>query len=241
MINYIKLQFNYLFSKLFSLCFALLIIGSFIGIIITSNIDLGYNYLDAFINEYQFEYYRESLLIIEIVSVIFAIFVAAHLGSKNNDFLVCYTCNNNFDRLRFFCARSIVTVIFSLLYTSLVGIFILLYTNVLTPYNLDVDFVLKGLISVFFISIYFSCVSLFLLSFINHFVLVSLPIVLFWYLKTIYDFKSLNSDFQELILKFFPIFLIEDKLIFYQDLYIYILIYLGMQVIIIMVNSLKDF
>ena len=241
MINYFKLQFNYLFSKIFSLCFAGLIIGSFVGIIITSNIDLGYNYLDAFINEYQFDYYHESLLIIEIVSVIVAIFVGVHLGSKNNDFLVSYTCNNNLDKMRFYIARGIVTIVFSLLYVLSVGIFLLGYTILITPFNLEVEFVVNGLFSVFFISIYFSCFAQFLLSFVNHFILVSLPLLMFWYLKTIYDFKGLDSDVQEVLLQFFPVFLIEDNLVYYQDFYIYVFIYIGMLVITTVINSFKDF
>lgn len=241
MINYLKLQFDYLFSRLFSLCFVLLIIGSFVGIIITSNIDMGFSYLDAFINEYQIDYYHESLLIIEIVSVILAIFVSAHLGSKNNDFLVSYTCNNYFDKIAFYISRSLVAVFFSLLYVLSIGIFLLGYTLVVTPFYLDIEFVVNGLVSVFFISIYFSGFTLILLSFINHFILVSLPLILFWYLKTIYDFKALESDVQELLLKLFPVFLIDYELVYYQDFYIYVFIYLGMQGIITVLNVFKEF
>lgn len=241
MINYLKLQFNYLFSKVFVFCFIIIILMTFLGVIISSNIDLGYNFIDAFINEYEFDYSFQSLLIIEIVSVIISIFVAGVLGSKNNDYLVCYCCNSYFERFLYFLSRIIILVLFALLFVYIQGVFISLFTRLFTPYKLNKHLVVNGLISIFFISIYFSAFTSLLLSLINHFIMISLPFFIFWYLKTITSFNELNNDLQKSVLILFPNFIIKEQIYYFQEIYIYLSIYIAMFLINISINTFKDY
>lgn len=241
MINNLRFQFNYLFSKVFVFSLLAIIIGTFSGIIISSNIDLGYNFLDGFIIDYRFDYMFQSLLIIEIVSVVVSVFVAGVLGSKNNDNLICYTCNSYYERFIYFIARIIILLFFSFLFISLVGMFMFLFTRGFTPYRLDRDLVVNGLFAVFFISVYFSMFTMTFLVLINHFIVVSIPFFVFWYLKTIYDFSELKSEVQEVLLKIFPSFIVKGHISYYQDIYVYILIFIGMFLFCIIISTIKDY
>lgn len=241
MINNLRFQFNYLFSKVFVFSFLAIILGTFSGIIISSNIDLGYNFLDGFIIDYRYDYIFQSLLIIEIVSVVVSVFVAGILGSKNNDYLVCYTCNSYYERCVYFIARVIVLSFFSFLFVSIVGIFLFLFTRGFTPYRIDNELVVNGLFSVFFISIYFSLFTMVLLVIINHFIMVSIPLFAFWYLKTIYDFTELKSDIQEVVLNIFPVFILKDNVAYYQDISVYVIIYIAMFLFCITISTIKDY
>ena len=241
MINYLKLQFNYLFSQVFIICYLIIIFVIFIGIYFNAGLDLGYSYLDGFISQYQEEYLNQSVLLIEVVVSISGIFIGGILSSKTNDFLIYYTADNYWSKFLFFLSRLILGIMIIILTLAISGIYYILIAKVLTPFRLNIDIFLKVLVWIFYQALSLQMLVFILISILNHFLVIILPIGIFWFKKTIVIFTELENDFQEVVLKFIPSFMIENsKLIRFQSWDNYLIPLVIMVILTITINMIKD-
>ena len=241
MINYLRLQFNYLFSQVFIICYMIIISLIFVGIYFNASLDLGYSYLDGFRQEFQEEYFSQSVLLIEVIVTISGIFIGGILSSKTNEFLINYTVDSYWGRFLFFLGRLLVgiMVIFLTLYIS--GIHYILIVRVFTPFNLNLDLFVESLVWIFYQALYLQVLVFLLISVLNHFLVITLPLVVFWFKKTIVIFSELENDFQEIVLKAIPTFMIENsRLIIFQSWDKYFAFLMVMVVTTIIINIIKD-
>jgi hypothetical protein len=80
-----------------------------------------------------------------------------------------------------------------------------------------------------------------LITILNHFLIGIVPLLAFWYKKTIYDFYDITSEFDDIVLKFIPSFLINNEMIvIYQNLTYYIIILIVIFSFSLIINLLKD-
>jgi len=240
MINYLKLHFNYLFSKLFISFYSFLLGIIFIGIIQASNLDLGFSYLDGFRVEYYKVFIIQVSLLVEVMVVFISIFIATILAYKTNDYLLVFSANNYRQRFRFYFSRIFVAIFVIFITILIIFVFQIAFIKILTPLNNDYLLTAKVFSLILLKSLYFIFLIFFFMSVINHFLLGILPIIIFWYEKMIYSYEEL-SDVQEVILSFIPSFMIiEDKIILYQELNLYLIFLFIILMAGLGVNLTKD-
>jgi hypothetical protein len=241
MTNYFKLQFNYLFSQVFSILFSFTLFLVILGIYFSANLDLGFGYLDGFRNDYYFEYLEQSLLIIQVVEVIFSMFVAAILAGKANEFLICFTASDYQERLMFLLARVGLGILMAGLMVVIGGLSILIIGMFYTPFNIDIVVILNCLGMIFLQTLFYQATVTILMSLLNSLLVVLLPIVLFWFQQTIVGFIEVENTLQEIILKIIPTFIIENNILsIYQTPIKYICIIITLIFLAITVNLVKD-
>ncbi|MDT8337287.1 MAG: hypothetical protein RQ856_05620 [Candidatus Izemoplasmatales bacterium] len=241
MINYFKLQFNYLFSRVFSILFFFTLLLVILGIYFSANLDLGMRYLDGFKNEYYYEYLEQSLLIIQVVDVIFSMFVAALLASKTNEFLISFTVASYQERLMFLLARVGLGIFLTGLMIFFGGLNILIIGILYTPFNIDIVVILNCLGMIFLQTLFYQATVTILMSLINSLLVVLLPIFLFWFQKTIVGFIKIENTLQKIILNIIPSFIIENDIFsFYQTPIKYIYIIITLISLTITINLVKD-
>lgn len=241
MINYLKLHFSFIFSKVFIVIYLLILTILFLGIYYSAGLDLSYSYVDGFKHSYYLEYLNQSSLLMEIIICLLGIFIGVLLSSKTNDFLIRFTVNDYKQKMIFLICRYIIgiLIIFSTLYISV--IFFIITGHYLTPFSLDLGIIfdIAEIILLETLSLYF--ILSFLMSILNHFLIGIVPLLVFWYKKTIYDFHDLTSEIDVLILKLIPSFLINnEKVVIYQNLTYYIIILIAIISFSLIINLLKD-
>lgn len=241
MINYFKLHFNYLFSKVFVILFFLILLLMGLGIYFSVSIDLGVGYIDGFRYEYYFEYLDQSLLIVQVIVVIFSMFIAALLGSKANEFLLCFTVSNYQEKIMFLLSRILVLITVVGLLIIMGGLNILMIGIIFTPFNLDIRIILEGLGFVFLQALFYQGLVGLLLSVVNSLLVVILPIIVFWLHKSIVSFVVIENDLQKIILKMVPSFIIENgKIFIYKTAFEYMYLILTLLLVTIFINLIKD-
>lgn len=241
MINYFKLHFNYLFSKVFVILFFLILLLMGLGIYFSVSIDLGVGYIDGFRYEYYFEYLDQSLLIVQVIVVIFSMFITALLGSKANEFLLCFTVSNYQEKIMFLLSRILVLITVVGLLIIMGGLNILMIGIIFTPFNLDIRIILEGLGFVFLQALFYQGLVGLLLSVVNSLLVVILPIIVFWLHKSIVSFVVIENDLQKIILKMIPSFIIESgKIFIYKTAFEYMYLILTLLLVTIFINLIKD-
>ena len=134
---------HFLFNRIFSLIYLLIIAFLLFGLYITAEIDLGLYFLDGYRQEKYLSFISESYMILQIVVGIFSILVAASLSSKTNDYLICYTTENRCQKLEFILARYLTGIIVIGM-TVVIGIMSkLLLMILLTPFKYNIDFLIS--------------------------------------------------------------------------------------------------
>jgi len=241
MINHLRLQFNYLFSQVFIICYMLIVSVIFTGIYLNASLDLGYSYLDGFRVSFQEEYLVQSVLLIEVIVTISGIFIGGILSSKTNEFLINYTVDNYRGKFLFFLGRLLLGVMIILLTVIISGMYYVLVAKLLTPFNLNLDLFIESLVWIFYQAIYLQILVFLLISILNHFLVVILPLVVFWFKKTIVIFTELENDFQEIVLRVIPSFTIENnKLTEFQTWDKYFVLLIAMMILTVTINLVKD-
>jgi hypothetical protein len=241
MFNYIKLQFSYLFSNLFIICYGFIMSFILVGFVVSGNIDLGYYYLDGFRHDFYIEYLQQSYLVIEIILTLASVFVTTMITSKSNDFLMVYTVNNYYMRFLFITSRIIVLVIFNVLSVTISTISFIIFTNHLTPYSLDLDLLIELSFLIIYQMIALQGLALILSSIINHFLIILIPIILFWYVKTLFIANSLTKDIDIIVLKIIPAFqldILQISVYLYFEYYLFPIFF--MYITSIIINIFKD-
>jgi len=241
MSKYIKLQINYLFSHMFIICYILISLVILIGIYFSSSIDLNYTYIDGFRSEFFSEYLNQSSLIIEVLITITAIFLAGILTVKKNEFLISYTVTSYMEKLYFVIARILVALLTILSMIIVNGLFFLLITELLTPYSVDIMEFINLMTWIFFQASFFQIIAFLLISIFNYFLVILLPLVTFWYKKTIFSFSEIESGFSKFILKNIPSFeLLNNEVVTYRNFYTYLLLFIIVLIITCLIDVIKD-
>jgi vacuolar-type H+-ATPase subunit I/STV1 len=210
------------------------------GLYITAEIDLGLYFLDGYRQEKYLSFISESYMILQIVVGIFSILVAASLSSKTNDYLICYTTENRCQKLEFILARYLTGIIVIGM-TVVLGIMSkLLLMILLTPFKYNIDFLISMYGWVFIEGLFFFFLTSLLYSLLNSFLVMILPIALFWYKKTLYMGQSLSEE-ARFLLQVIPGFYLEgEKITAYMKLENYLLPIGLIFSLCFVINSYKD-
>ena len=240
MLNYLRLHLHFVFSRGFIFVYSLIIVITFVGTLFSANLDLGYYYLDRFKEEYYFFYLSQSFLIIEVIITILIVFVSAIICSRNNDYLIYYSTQTFSQRFVFLLSRYLLGVIITIVTVLLAGFFLILVGEYLTPFVLDLDMISRGITYVIVKIITFQFMVYFLMSILNNFLVNGLVLIIFWYHKTIISFNN-PEVIEELLLKTIPSFqLVENQIIVYQELHLYLGFSLSLIAFAFVINLFKD-
>lgn len=213
-------------------------LGSFV---VSANPDLGRFYLDAFRYEFYSEYLLQSAMITEVCLGLFMILSTALLVSKSNEGLFVYTVSDRKSKFLFLTTRIAAGLLLNVTTVVFVIIFYLLVLKIMTPFTYDFMSIIKifGLIS--FKIIFFQLLVFLLQGYSNNFLLVIIPIGLFWYEQTIDLLADNISDVQLAILQIVPEFTYENTVIsIYHDFQQYLLIYGLFFIVSYFISSVKD-
>ncbi len=241
MINYIKLHFGYVFSSLFIIGYVITITLISLGIIISSNLSLSYEVLDINRDQYYLEYLSQSILIIEIIVLISHLFMTSLLFANANQKLIRYCTYLKNHQLKYYISRIITMIFVDLLTIFLVFLFLYSFTRYFTPFYLDLALLYQFVIAVFLLVLSIQAMLALLLSLINHIFVITLPIIAFWYAKTIMEFEQIEMFSKKIILELIPVFLFfNNKIIYFKNVekYLYQAIFLLLLTLII--NIIKD-
>jgi len=242
MINYLKLHLSYVCSRIFTVIFILVLIGLFLGIIISANLDFGYYYLDSFRTQFYLEYVSQSFLIIEVILTVYLIFITSILSNKTNESLIVYTVDTYKQRFLFILSRYVIATLLNLLSVAICFSFIVIVGSLLTPFMLNLENIFLVLASISFKIYFFQAFVFFLQAFLNHFLIILVPILLFWYQKAIYSYQEVENELTKVVLKIIPSFSEENqKIIFYQSLHFYLIIIIVLFLISFIINLTKDY
>ena len=241
MINYLKLHFNFVFSKIFLFIYLFILAILFFGIYYSAGLDLPYSYLDGFKDSYYHEYLNQSSLLMEIIICLLGIFIGIVSSSKTNDFLIRFSVNDYMQKLIFLICRYVTGILIIFITSYICFIYIIFVGHYLTPFRLNLGFICEVMEMILLESIFLYFITSFLISVLNHFLIGIVPLLAFWYKKTIYDFNDITSDFNDIILKLVPSFLINnEKIVIYQNLTYYIIILITIIGFSLIINLLKD-
>ena len=212
MICYLKLHLNFLFNRIFSLIYLFIFAFLLFGLYISAEIEQGYFVLDGFRQEKYLSFISESYMIVQIVMGVFSILVAANLSNKTNDYLLCYTTENRWQKFVFISARYASGIIVIGMTIVLGMLSKLLLMILFTPYKYDVQALISMYAWVFIEGLFFFFLTSLLFSLLNSFLVMILPIALFWYKKTLYLGQSLDEE-AKILLRVIPGFYLEgDKI-----------------------------
>lgn len=240
MLNYLRLHLHFVFSRGFILVYSLIIVITFVGILISANLDLGYYYLDGFKEEYYLFYLSQSFLIIEVIITILIVFVSAIICSRNNDYLIYYSTQTFSQRFVFLLSRYLLGVIITIVTVLLSVFFMVLVGEYLTPFRLEMEMISEVIPFVIVKIITFQFMVYFLMSILNNFLVNGLILMIFWYHKTIMNFYN-PEVIEDLLLKTIPSFqLVEDQIIVYQELHLYLGFSLSLIAFAFVINLFKD-
>lgn len=241
MINFLKLHFSFVFSKVFLFIYLFILTILFLGIYYSAGLDLSYSYVDGFKHSYYLEYLNQSSLLMEIIICLLAIFIGIILSSKTNDFLIRFSVNDYKQKLLFLICRYMVGILIIFFTSYICLIYLILIGNYLTPFRLDLSFICEVLAMILLESLTLYFITSLLITILNHFLIGIVPLLAFWYKKTIYDFYDITSEFDDIVLKFIPSFLINNEMIvIYQNLTYYIIILIVIFSFSLIINLLKD-
>jgi hypothetical protein len=188
-----------------------LIVGFLLfGLYVSAEIDLGYYFLDGYRLEKYISFINESYMIIQIVIGIFSILVAANLSNKANDYLMCYTTEERCQKALFILARYLTGVIVILMTVALGVLSQLVLLILFTPFKYDINLLVSMYAWVFIEGICFFFLTSLVFSLLNSFLVMILPIGLFWYKKTLYIGEILSEE-ARIILQVIPGFYLEDE------------------------------
>jgi len=241
MLNYIKLQFNYLFSWVYLGLYVLLLFCLLVGMLISANLDLGKLYLDGQRIIYALEYLQQSLMITEITIGIFMIFSTSLLISKSNEGLYVYTVSNRLNKFRFIISRIFTGILLNLYTVGFAFIIFMLVCKLLTPFNYDISFILSLYALIALKVVFFQAIVFVIQAYSNNFFLIIFPIILFWYMQTLDIYQENFSEIQTFLIEIVPLFNYEDyEIIVYKDLTQYFAINILIMILSYLISSIKD-
>ncbi len=242
MINYLKLQFSYLFSKIFTLIFLFVLILILVGVVFSANLDLGYAYLDGFRTRYFHEFLQQSFLIIEVILTVFLIFISSILCSKTNEALIVYSVEDYYQRLKFLFSRVLVSAGLNLVLIFCSFSFVVIIGSYFTPFIINSYDIFLILTAISFKIWFFQVLVIVLQAIANHFLITLLPVLLFWFHKTINNYDDIENAVSEMAIKFVPSFTVEiNEIVFYESFYKYLIIAIIGILIAILINQFKDY
>ena len=241
MMNYLKLQFNYLFSSIFIICYGLVVIVIILGLVFSLNLEMGYQVLDLYPEEYLKTFLVESGLLVEVMVSITAIFIATVLSAKTNQTLVVFTTENRRQRINFFISRYLAAFLSTFLTIGFAFLTTVILVNWFTPFHIRMVILIDLYAWIAYQAIFLQVMVFFLFAIFNHFLILTIPIVVFWYKKTIVFPGDYFSDLEKIILSFVPSFtLINEHVIVYQEGVIYLIGLTVMFMITVLVNLYSD-
>lgn len=241
MMNYLKLQFNYLFSSIFIICYGIVLIVIVLGLVFSLNLEMGYQVLDLYPEEYLKTFLVESSLLVEVLVIITAIFIATVLSAKTNQVLVVFTTENRRHRFNFFISRYLAAFLSTFITIGFAFISTVALVNLLSPFHLRPGILFDLFAWIAYQAVFLQVMVFFLFAIFNHFLILTVPIVVFWYKKTIQFPSNHFSDLEKTVLSFVPSFaLINESVIIYQEGVIYLIGLTVMIMITVLVNVYSD-
>jgi hypothetical protein len=212
-----------------------------LGLVFSLNLELGYQVLDLYPKEYLKTFLVESSLLVEVMISITAIFIATVLSSKTNQVLVVFTTENRRQRINFFISRYLAAFLSTFLTIGFAFLSTVILVNCFTPLNIRLAILIDLYAWIFYQAIFLQVMVFFLFAIFNHFLILTVPIVVFWYKKTIVFPSDYFSDLEKVILSFVPSFtLINEYVISYQEGIIYLIGLMVMFMITVLVNVYSD-
>lgn len=234
--NYLQLHLDYLFSKVFfyiTVALLLIIQGS---VVYNSMVVEGFSYLDAFRNQFGYDFLNESFMVSEFVLVFLAILIGINLSSKANQGLMAYSVSSKQTKRHFILARmmsGIITILILVLFNQL---FIYSFTIVFTPYQINLVEYLRQSGLLFLEALAYLLMTMVFNAIVQHFMIGFIPIMMFWTIKV--TSQNLSQEVNKLI-DIFTIningYLLEEKNILF-----FIIIYIFIQISYIIIVIKKD-
>ncbi len=239
--KYIKLHLNYVFNDLFIICYILTLALINIGIVISSGIDLGYFYLDALREEFVIDYLHQSLLIIEIILTILLLFITNIISSKANDYLMIYYVSNYKMKYTHITSRLLAIIFINLLSFMIILLFFIVFTSYFTPFSLDLAFIVKFNLHILFQLFTLEIVLMFLNSLLGHFLVLVIPIIIFWYIKSLISVDLAVNKLADYLIRIVPAFKLDIfEVSLYHRIEEYILPLFILLILTIFINVFKD-
>lgn len=240
MIYYLRLHFDFLFNRIFIFIY-LLVLGFYtLGLTIAADLDQGYYYLDGFRNEQYLVYLSESFMISQIVIGVLSILIGSNLAGKANEFMIGYTTENYGQRSMFLFSRYLVGMLVIIMTVGFAICSTIVFMIFFTPFVFNIDQILIMYGWIMIEAFFFFFLTSFLYSILNSFLVLLLPIGLFWYKKTLYYSQELKPE-AKAIMKLIPTYYLEgEKVLEYAKIENYILPLLGIILICYLINLFKD-
>lgn len=239
--KYIKLHLNYVFNDLFIICYLLTLALINIGIVISSGIDLGYFHLDALREEFVIEYLHQSLLIIEIILTILLLFITNIISSKANDYLMIYYVSNYKMKFMHITSRLLAIIFINLLSFMIILLFFIVFTSYFTPFSLDLAFLVKINLHILFQLFTLEIILIFLNSLLGHFLVLVIPIIIFWYIKSLISVDLAVNKLADYLIRIVPAFKLDIfEVSLYHRIEEYILPLFILLILTIFINVFKD-
>lgn len=226
MTKYIQLHIDFLFSRVMMMVMVFALVITQLGMIYASNVSEGYLVMDAYKALWSIDFMNELLMVYEFVFVFLAIYVAIHLGSRNNQALMSYTVDSKKTKFLFIISRffSGLLLVSLLLFVMVLTIFS--YTFAMTPYALPIKQLLYVYGFLYLEVIQYYVLTLLLMMVLGHMLMGLMSFLLFWLLEVMNTFLDKNG------VKYIEILTInvktiehhEKSLVFFCFLYIFLII-----------------
>lgn len=224
--RYLHLHLDFLLSRVVVWVIIISILVSQVAMLYASNINEGYEAMDAYRQIWGRDYLNESLMIYEFVSVFLSIYIAMQLGSRNNTALMHYSVVSKRTKFNFVSARLMSGIMVLCLVYSISSMSLYIYTSSFSPY----DIFLESSLSAFF-RLYLEMLQYYILTFwfmllFGHMLMGLLSFLLFWILEIMdsmfYDQKL--ELFEKITINVKSIEFIEKNILIFSFLYIFLII-----------------
>ncbi len=166
----------------------------FLSIVYSTGISSGWLYLDAYREEYQEEFIKDSLLIINFTFLSLVIFTGILMHSQAHQNLAKYIVDYPLKKISIFFSNIFFQLFVLFLYIIILSIMFLLILNVITPFNISYNklwFCLK--LSVLEGIFYLALINSILIIF-QHILIGLIPLALMWFMEINANVYIINSS-----------------------------------------------
>ncbi|OQX94093.1 MAG: hypothetical protein B6I17_00105 [Tenericutes bacterium 4572_104] len=190
----IKMEYRFFFQKTTISIICVFLTFYFLSILYSTGISNGWLYLDAFREEYQDEFIKDSLLIINFTYLSLVIFTGIFMHSQAHQNLAKYIVDYPLKKIEVFFSNIFFQLFVLLLYITIISIAFILILNTFTPFNISHDklwFCLKLMVieGIFYLALINSILIIF-----QHILIGLIPIALMWYMEINANIYIINSS-----------------------------------------------
>jgi hypothetical protein len=195
MSNYVYLQLDYLLSKITVTIIFLLLTVIILSSLYNTQILEGYAYIDGFRDEFGYDFFNETFIIIEFILVFISIYIGIVLAGKGNQSLMMYSVYSVKTKTYHMISRVLTGLLIIAILIIFVSSTILFIVYLLTPYQLVFESFMKVTFLLFLELLQYFMMTLLFMAVTNHFLCGLMSLLIFWLLEILsYDLpEKVNS------------------------------------------------